>query len=231
MPSKKFELAAGLPITIYKRRGNRNLRLSISGTGEIRVSIPAWAPYKTGLDFARSRQDWIVEQSKQPVILTHGQPVGKAHHLEFAAKQVSKPSGRIKGSAIIVSHPPEHDAASPKVQAAARRASEKALRLQAEQLLPQRLELLAKKHGFNYRSVGIRRLKGRWGSCDQAANIVLNLFLMQLPWELIDYVLLHELAHTRVLRHGPDFWAVMEQVKPDAKKMRAAMRLHQPVVS
>jgi predicted metal-dependent hydrolase len=231
MPSKKFELATDLPVTIYKRRGNRNLRLSVSGTGEIRVSIPAWAPYKTGLDFARSRRGWILEQSRQPVLLTHGQPIGKAHHLEFAIKPVSRPSGRLKGSTVVISHAPEHDTFSPGVQAAARRASEKALRAQAEHLLPQRLAVMAKTHGFSYNSVSIKRLKGRWGSCDQTANIVLNLFLMQLPWELIDYVLLHELVHTRVLRHGPDFWSVMESVAPDAKSLRTAMLRHQPVVS
>jgi predicted metal-dependent hydrolase len=231
MPNKKFELTNGLPVTVYKRRGNRNLRLSVNGTGEVRVSIPAWAPYKTGLDFARSRQDWILEQSKRPAMLEHGHPIGKAHHLEFAVKPANKPAGRIKGSAVIVSHPAGQDAASPEVQAAARRAAERALRLQAEQLLSQRLRTLAIDHGFVYNSVAIRRLKGRWGSCDHQANIVLNLFLMQLPWELIDYVLLHELTHTKVLKHGPEFWAVMEKVIPGAKKLRTAMRQHQPVVS
>lgn len=231
MPSKKFELEANLPVTVYKRRGNRNLRLSVSASGEIRVSIPAWAPYKAGLDFARSRQDWILMQAKQPAVLTHGQSIGKAHRLEFIAAPVSKPAGRIKGTIASVSYPPEYDLESPEVQAAARRISERALRLQAEQLLPQRLSSLAAMHGFNFKSVSIKRLKGRWGSCDQAGNVVLNLFLMQLPWDLIDYVLLHELAHTEVLRHGPDFWAVMERVLPGAKIHRAAMRRHNPVVS
>jgi len=231
MPSKKFVLEPDLPLTIYKRRSNRNLRLSISSAGEIRVSIPAWAPYKTGLDFARSRQAWILKQARRPVSLVHGQPIGKAHRLEFVPKAVSKPGGRIKGSAVIISHDHQVEASSPEVQATARRFSEKALRAQAEQLLPQRLASLAQTHGFTYKTVSIKRLKGRWGSCDQSGNIVLNLFLMQLPWELIDYVLLHELAHTKVLRHGPDFWDLMEQVRPQAKSFRAAMRQHQPVVS
>lgn len=231
MPSKKFVLEPDLPLTIYKRRGNRNLRLSVSGTGEIRVSIPAWAPYKTGLDFARSRQNWILEQAKRPALLRHGQSIGKAHHLEFTPKAVSKTSGRVHGLAIVVSHSPATDTASPEVQAIARKVSEKALRSQAEQLLPQRLAGLANQHGFKYKSVRVKRLKGRWGSCDQSGNIVLNLFLMQLPWELIDYVLLHELAHTRVLRHGPEFWKLMEQIRPGAKTLRTAMRQHQPVVS
>jgi predicted metal-dependent hydrolase len=230
MPSKKFVLT-DFPVTIYKRRGNRNLRLSVSGTGEVRVSIPAWAPYKTGLEFARSRQDWIQKQTRQPVLLAHGQPIGKAHHLEFAPKAGGKTTGRLLGSAVVISHARGLDTASPEVQAVARKVSEKALRAQAEQLLPQRLAGLAQKYGFAYKSVSVRRLKGRWGSCDQSGNIVLNLFLMQLPWDLIEYVLLHELAHTKVLRHGPDFWGLMEQIRPEAKTYRTAMRRHQPIVS
>jgi hypothetical protein len=89
---------------------------------------------------------------------------------------------------------------------------------------------LAQKHGFEYSSVSVKRLKGRWGSCDQHQNIVLNLYLMQLPWELIDYVLLHELTHTRILRHGPDFWAAMQRVLPNVKAIRKEMKQHQPVL-
>jgi predicted metal-dependent hydrolase len=73
-------------------------------------------------------------------------------------------------------------------------------------------------------------MKSRWGSCDQHRNIVLNLFLIQLPWEQIDYVLLHELTHTEVLRHGPDFWRAMERVLSDVKQLRKAVRSAQPRV-
>src|SRR5262249_22487168 len=116
------------------------------------------------------------------------------------------------------------------VQRIAEAASIRALRRQAEQLLPQRLAGLATKHGFRYRSVAVKRLKSRWGSCDQHKNIVLNLFLMQLPWECIDYVLIHELVHTEVLRHGPDFWAAMARELPDVKRLRKQMRQYQPVL-
>jgi predicted metal-dependent hydrolase len=72
------------------------------------------------------------------------------------------------------------------------------------------------------------RLKGRWGSCDQDKNIVLNLFLMQLPWQLIDYVLLHELCHTMHLDHGPGFWQTFLMHKPTAKDLRREIRHYQP---
>jgi predicted metal-dependent hydrolase len=53
---------------------------------------------------------------------------------------------------------------------------------------------------------------------------------MQLPWELIDYVLLHELVHTNVLRHGPDFWDALSEVLPEVKARKKALRNHRPVL-
>jgi predicted metal-dependent hydrolase len=137
----------------------------------------------------------------------------------------------VYGTTVLVSHPGGELAASPAVQRMAEEACVRALRRQAKRLLQQRLAYLAALHGFTYNEVAIKRLKSRWGSCDQHRNIVLNLFLMQLPWELIDYVLLHELTHTRVLRHGPDFWRAMSEVSPAATTLRKDLRAHQPTVN
>lgn len=231
MANKEFTLDNGLAVTVYKRRGSRNLRLSINAHGQVRVSIPAWAPYKAGVDFAKSRQEWILTQQHQPDLLTTGQTIGKAHHLVMEASRTDKITKRLLGSTVLVRHPFDLSPDDPAVQLAAREGAVKALRKQAERLLPQRLATLAEQHGFTYSEVSIKRLKGRWGSCDQDSNIVLNLFLMQLPWPLIDYVLLHELVHTRIMRHGPDFWGEMEKYIPDVKAARKQMREHQPVLN
>lgn len=220
-----------VPVNIYKRRGSRSLRLSISADGEVRVSIPAWAPYSSGLQFARSKYDWILAQRRPDQALQDGQAIGKAHHLRFVAKiGISKPTGRVVPGTVLVSYPADLTITDPTVQQAARSGSIRALRAQAEQLLPQRLTELAETHGFRYNSVGVKQLKSRWGSCDQDKNIVLNLFLMQLPWEYIDYVLLHELTHTKIMRHGPDFWEAMTRLRPDAKTLRKRLQEHRPVL-
>ncbi len=231
MPNKKFILDGDLPVSVYKRRSSRNLRLTINPDGEIRVSIPAWAPYKAGLDFARSRRGWIMSQRRPGRVLVHGQPVGKAHHLQFRARAgVARPISRVAAGAVVVSHPPGVDPVDPAVQKAARDGSIRALRAQAEKLLPQRLAALAGTHGFDYSEVRIKRLKSRWGSCDHNGRIALSLFLMQLSWEHIDYVLLHELMHTRIMRHGPDFWRAMTELQPDTANLRKSLRGYQPVL-
>jgi predicted metal-dependent hydrolase len=232
MPNKQFTLDDDLAVTVYKYKSSRHLRLSIAPSGQVRVSIPAWASYRVGLDFAKARQAWIRDQRVTVKPLRPGQAIGKAHHLAFTAKAAATSvSSRLGGTTVVVSHPVAEQFDSPAVQQAAREACVRALRRQAEQLLPQRLANLAMAHGFSYAGVSVKRLKSRWGSCDQHGQIVLNLFLMQLPWELIDYVLLHELTHTRILRHGPPFWKAMAEVLPAAPALKKKLRNYQPILS
>lgn len=231
MAVKQFTLDNGTAVAIYKRRSSRNLRLSISHDGLVRVSIPVWAPYRAGLEFARSRMDWIITQQPVREALKDGQAVGKAHHLHFlSSPNLTKPISRITGNTIQVQHPSGLSIEHTEVQAKARQASLRALRKQAEELLPQRLKALANKHGFKYQKVTIKKMKSRWGSCDQHANLTLNLYLMQLPWELIDYVLIHELVHTKLLKHGPEFWKAVELIEPKTKQLRLQIRKHRPVL-
>ncbi len=231
MAHKQFTLENGLKVTIYKRKSNRSLRLTLTPNGEVRVTIPLWAPYGAGLSFAESRQAWIMAQSRPLLLAVNGQLIGKAHHLVLQPSlEAAKVRSRVGAGQVIVTYPQDMAASSPEVQTAARRAAVRALRSQAEQLLPQRLASLAAKHGFTYASVSVKQLKSRWGSCDHQQNIVLNLYLMQLPWEHIDYVLLHELTHTRILRHGPEFWRAMERILPQAAVYRKAVQAYQPVL-
>ncbi len=229
MAFKEFILNDNQSIKIYKRRKSHSLRLSISANGDIRVTIPVWASYKAGIDFARSKQTWIDTHHISPQSLSNNMPIGKAHRLVFVSKDINKPSSRIKANEIVISYPESLNITDIVIQKSALTASKKALKLQAEQLLPQRLDALSIQHGFSYNTVSVRQLKSRWGSCDQKKHITLNYFLMQLPWHLIDYVLIHELTHTEILRHGPDFWKVIESKLPDAKKLRKEIRRYQPV--
>lgn len=231
MAFKQSVLSDGTPVTIYKRKASRGLRLSIAPDGAVKVSIPRWTAFAAGQRFAQSHMEWIKAQKRPVAHLTDGQQVGKAHRLRFQARPAAgKATSRTQSTEIIVYYPPELAVSDPEVQATAQRACVRALRGQAEALLPQRLSSLAAEHGFTYNKVTIKQMRSRWGSCDRHRNVVLNLFLMQLPWEQIDYVLLHELTHTEVLRHGPDFWEAMERVLPDVKQLRKAVRGAQPLL-
>ncbi len=72
--------------------------------------------------------------------------------------------------------------------------------------------------------VGFRRARTRWGSCSSHNRLSLNTYLMMLPDDLIDYVIVHELAHIRHKNHGKDFWSLVETYLPDWKKQRKSIR-------
>ena len=96
----------------------------------------------------------------------------------------------------------------------------------ARKILNQRLAELATEHDFEYAKVSIRKQNTRWGSCSSQNNISLNQSLLHLPDDLIDYVLLHELTHTRVKDHSPSFWDELETVCPDAKEKRRLLKTY-----
>ncbi|MEJ2031915.1 MAG: DUF45 domain-containing protein [Deltaproteobacteria bacterium] len=97
-------------------------------------------------------------------------------------------------------------------------------RVEAKTKLSARLAALADRHGYSYGRVSVRCQKTRWGSCSAKNDISLNQKLLALPVELMDFVLLHELVHTRIKNHGPEFWAELERVAGNAREKAARLR-------
>lgn len=96
----------------------------------------------------------------------------------------------------------------------------------ATRKLHHRLRELARRHAFSYNRVTFRNQRTRWGSCSGANNISLNIKLAALPEALCDYVLLHELLHTRIKNHGPAFWAALDLLVGNAQAKRSALRAY-----
>ena len=83
---------------------------------------------------------------------------------------------------------------------------------------------LALEHGFKFSALKVRRQKTRWGSCSYKNNISLNIKLGLLPDELFDYVILHELMHTRHKNHSKDFWGSLDSIVGRAKELDAELK-------
>ncbi|MHC4510109.1 MAG: M48 family metallopeptidase [Planctomycetota bacterium] len=95
----------------------------------------------------------------------------------------------------------------------------------ARAMLIARLEEMARIHRLKYAKVAIRNQKTKWGSCSSRNNISLNINLVRLPEPLRDYVILHELVHTRFKNHSKEFWVELDNAvgggaKELAKKLR-----------
>lgn len=128
--------------------------------------------------------------------------------------------------------PPDADFSDEKLQAWLRKVIEEALRRNAKIILPPRLYMLSMQHNLPYKSVKINSSSGRWGSCSAQGNINLSYYLVLLPKHLIDYVLLHELAHTREMNHGERFWDLLDRMTDGkAQALRAELRKYQTKIN
>ena len=103
-------------------------------------------------------------------------------------------------------------------------------RFSAGKLLVERLRQLAAAHGFAYNRVFVKNQRTLWGSCSARNNINLNVSLVRLPEELRDYVLAHELVHTRHKNHSPVFWKALDTIVGDSKALRRKLRQYKPGV-
>ena len=99
-------------------------------------------------------------------------------------------------------------------------------RAEARKKLVVRLNELSEKHGFRYNKVFLKNQKTRWGSCSAKDNINLNMKLVRLPDEMIDYVLLHELVHTRIKNHTKAFWRELDRFVGDAKAKNKKLKCY-----
>ena len=101
-------------------------------------------------------------------------------------------------------------------------------RVEAGKYLVERLNELCRRNGFQYNRVFVKNQKTRWGSCSNKNNINLNVNLVRLPDELIDYVMLHELVHIRIKDHSRRFWEALSKFVEDPKSLDKKLRQYSP---
>ena len=100
---------------------------------------------------------------------------------------------------------------SMEVQPAIKAAVETWRREKAIGKITPRVKKLAKQTGLIYQQLKFQKMEKRWGSCTESNNIILNTEAVKLPFTLIDYIIIHELCHTRVKNHSKEFWAELSR--------------------
>lgn len=214
-------------ITVRRHARSKQVKLSVAPNGLIHITAPLYTPLafvRLFLKTSQSEIDTLVEHHTTHY-LSDG-VVGKSHRLYFydegGAYDVS-----YKKPAIIVRCAPSQRS-EVELQRSIRTYVAKALRSEAKAFLPRRLEYLAAEHGYSYSSLRFSHAKGRWGSCSNEGVISLNIALMKLDHHLIDYVLIHELVHTKELNHSTHFWQRVENADPEYKKHKKELKTHSP---
>ncbi|MFQ5708132.1 MAG: M48 family metallopeptidase [bacterium] len=212
----------------------QHLNIRISPYRGVRVSVPRSMSFEQAEKIVRARVGWIAKHlkriqalEKKAIIYDGSQTVATRHHrLEVKAAPAKKVTIQIGNGVVAVRYPQKFRLTDRPIQEAIRTALTEAYRIEAKNYLPKKLEYLANKHGFKYNRVFIKNHKSRWGSCSAKNNINLNLNLMRLPDELVDYVLLHELVHTKIKNHGPEFWRLLGKVCRNAKQLNKQLNKH-----
>jgi len=215
-------------VTYKRNRRAKRLTLSIKAGTEIRVTIPGFLSFKSAEQFVLSKAEWIKEKqsirkSNAPIVTPETGYATKLHKLSFIPVGGDSLLIKRRTPKIEVYYPKHWKPEDTAFQNAAETAIETAWRAEAKAILPQRVEELANMFGYSFSSVSIKKTKSRWGSCSSRNNINLSIYLMKLPDELIDYVILHELAHTKEKNHGPKFWEELNRVTNGNAKVLAKM--------
>ncbi len=218
---------------IIIRRSARasQVRLRVGPDGTLRASLPLYAPtflVKRLVKSSRKELRDLLEQSVPKIEYQDGMRIGKSHALQVRMGNPLRV--RRQGQLIEITLPPTKTLHSPDVIKAVREVVQVALRVEAKSYLPRRLAHLAEKLDAEYQSVRFSHASGRWGSCSSEGTISLNIALMKLPFELIDYVIIHELAHTKHLNHSTEFWDEVRRGDPEYRAHRATLKQETPTL-
>lgn len=137
---------------------------------------------------------------------------------DFLPRPRSQAAVALKGNVLLV------QAGTPNVHSEeVREMLENWYRVRAEEVITRRVKHYADELGWPMPRVLIRNQKKRWGSCNAKGELRFNWRLVMLPLRVLDYVVVHEMAHLKVLNHSPRFWALVEQIMPDYKARHQAL--------
>jgi len=220
-------------ITVKRSVYAKQIRIRVAPDGTLRASLPLYAPIllvKHLLRTSRVEIRQILARAKPEYGYTNGMQVGKSHTLVIQQTISQTFSASNHGQQIIVRLPANKTLDDPIIAREIRDKIIAALRLEAKSYLPKRLSFLAQKYSFNYERIRFSHASSRWGSCSSNGTISLNIALMKLPFELIDYVLIHELSHTRQMNHSPSFWHEVGKIDPSFKLHRNELKSHNPSI-
>jgi predicted metal-dependent hydrolase len=216
----------------------KHIRVRILNTG-LKVSLPNRATQEDALKFINSiRKKLILKQEKIEKGLEESNIlISENNQLQtLTFNVIVKPGERkniffsLKNGTLNIEFPGGTDCTDKQSQEHFWNGISYFMRKEAKRLLPNRTKQLAEKYGFTFSDVKIQSSKTRWGSCSRAQSINLSLYLMLLPAELVDYVILHELCHTKEMNHGANFWIWMDRVTDKkSKELRAQLKnYHMP---
>lgn len=202
------------------RCGRKSIALVIDSDANLIVRAPHKAKVKDITNFIQEKEHWIADKQLQatlarekhrPLVLENGKHLlylGTAYTIQKCAVSAVE----IAGEHILI--PNNYTTADLTAW----------LKHQAKALIAERVAKYAAIMGARYAAVKISGAKTRWGSCSAKNNLNFTWRLIMAPPSIIDYVVVHELAHIEHKNHGPEFWACVKAAIPDYKVYQAWLK-------
>lgn len=208
----------------------RGIGFRYTPAGLLAITAPPRTPVfllKQALNTSRRQIRRLRDTIGRPIYRDE-QEIGKSHRLRIIASGVDQPQIALSQRLITATIPVGLVPDDPSVQSMIRQKILPILRKEAKAYLPRRLKLLAERYGYRYETVRFSHASSRWGSCSSRGTISLNIALMSLPLDLIDYVLVHELCHTVEMNHSLAFWRRVGEADPDYTLHRKQLKAFSP---
>lgn len=225
---RSIELSGqNIPYILKRSAGRRSVGLRIDHRG-LTVSVPMQASDTWLHGVLREKADWVVDklgswQSRQTV--TQNWADGEALPFRGETLRLRVVAGRrpsVTHSADVLTV----QMVDPGNAAAIERAVTAWYRRQAVLLFDECVAFYAERMGVSPKEVKLSSARTRWGSCTSRGVVRLNWRLVRLSLDLVDYVVVHELAHLREMNHSAAFWQVVESACPDYAERRKALKRH-----
>lgn len=215
-------LPMSIEYTLKRHARARNLKISINPDGGVIVTCPRLTPKFVIDRFVRDHANWITtHQAKmQKNRLAPTDQIllfGKALQVEVSNVLKGKVGVLIETEKLIVT--PISD-----TKDSITKAIQRFFKRTAQSHILERLEILAQQMNITFRQVAFKTQKTRWGSCSSQGNLNFNWRLIHAPREIIDYVIIHELAHRVHMDHSTAFWKLVEKFDPEYRIHRGWLK-------
>ncbi len=203
-----------------RKKGQKNLYLRLQRDGTVQISTPWRVSEATAREFVETKERWIEQKlehtaafcKRDPYVYRDGCLIWYLGR-EYPVRYAKAGSARIDfdGSALLFK--------APNTEKFFKALNSFYLR-GAKTVLAERVRLWSKRMELYPKEVKYRRYKSRWGCCSAQNVITLNTALLKYDISLIDYVVIHELAHIRHKHHKREFWELVERFAPDYISLR-----------
>lgn len=206
-----------------KRSARRTIGLSIDHRG-LRVGAPSRAKLGDIEALIHQHSQWVIDKlaawrdrpAPEKLQVINGTVIFVLNSpLTVAITAIGRSRWQFAGDTLYL---------NPTATTNANQLLEKALREKARALFAERLAHYAPLLGVANPPLRLSSARTRWGSCSHHSGIALNWRLIFMPLVIVDYVVVHELAHLKEMNHSPRFWSVVEQICPDWPAHRLALR-------